>query len=121
MQKSLRLAGALEVVGRCGAVSWRVTEGAGCVMYYGMPVEKAEELAPLQADVLGIFAKQEKWINEEVIGNFEALAKATGKKLDSHWFDADHAFANPTSSRYHEESAQKANAMALTFLKEKLQ
>jgi carboxymethylenebutenolidase len=95
-------------------------EGAGCVMYYGMPVEKANELAPLKADVLGIFAKKDGWINEKVIGQFEGLAKATGKNLQTHWFDADHAFANPSSPRYNETAAQEANAIALTFLKEKL-
>ena len=94
--------------------------GAGCVMYYGMPVEKAEELAALQVDVLGIFAEQDKWINREVIGKFEALAKATGKKVENHWFVAEHAFANPTSPRYNGAAAQEANALALAFLREKL-
>ncbi|HHM21918.1 MAG TPA: dienelactone hydrolase family protein [Bacteroidetes bacterium] len=95
-------------------------KGAGCVMYYGMPVERADEIAPLQADILGIFAKKDDWINEEVIGKFEALAKATGKHLETHWFDAAHAFANPSSPRYNEAAAQEANALALAFLKQHL-
>ena len=95
--------------------------GAGCVMYYGMPVEKADEIAPLEADVLGIFAKQDGWINEKVITPFEGLARATGKKLTVHWFDAEHAFANPSSPRYNETAAQEANGLALAFLKERLQ
>jgi carboxymethylenebutenolidase len=95
-------------------------QGAGCVMYYGMPVEKADQIAPLKADILGIFAKEDKWINEEVIGKFEGLAKATGKDIETHWFEADHAFANPSSPRYNEEAAQKANTLALNFLKEHL-
>ncbi len=96
-------------------------EAVGCVMYYGMPVEKADELAPLQADVLGIFAKEDGWINEKVVGKFEGLAKATGKKLDVHWFDGAHAFANPSSPRYNDAAAQEANGLALAFLKEKLE
>ena len=95
-------------------------QGVGCVMYYGMPVEKANELAPLKADILGIFAKKDGWINEKVITPFEGLAKATGKKMDVHWFDAEHAFANPSSPRYNEAAAQEANGLALAFLKEKL-
>lgn len=119
--------GKIATIGWCFGGGWSLRtsimaaeRGAGCVMYYGMPVEKAEELAPLQVDVLGIFAEQDKWINREVIGKFEALAKATGKKVENHWFDADHAFANPTSPRFKEEAAQKANALALAFIREKL-
>ena len=85
-----------------------------------MPVQSAEELAPIQADMLGIFAKQEKWINPEVVEKFANLAKATNKSLEVHSFDADHAFANPSSPRYNEEAAQKANAIALAFLKERI-
>lgn len=95
-------------------------QGAGCIMYYGMPVERADEIAPLKADVLGIFAEHDGWINRKVITPFEGLAKATGKNLDVHWFDAEHAFANPSSPRYNEAAAQEANGLALAFLKEKL-
>lgn len=95
-------------------------QGVGCVMFYGLPVKKADELMPLQADILGLFAKKDDWINENVIGAFEALTKATGKKMEVHWFDAAHAFANPTSPRYNEEAAQKANKLALDFLKSHL-
>lgn len=119
--------GEVATIGWCFGGGWSLRSSilageraAGCVMYYGMPVEKAEELAGLQTDVLGIFAKQDKWINEEVIGKFETLAKATGKKVENHWFDAEHAFANPTSPRYNEAAAQEANAMALAFLRERL-
>lgn len=95
--------------------------GKGCVMYYGMPVKTAQELAPLEVDVLGIFADQDKWINKEVIGNFEALAKSTGKNVQTEWFEADHAFANPSNPRYNEAAAEKANAMAMDFIKKRLQ
>ena len=119
--------GQVATIGWCFGGGWSLRtsilaaeRGAGCVMYYGMPVEKAEELAALQVDVLGIFAKQDQWINQEVIGKFETLAKATGKQVENHWFDAEHGFANPTSPRYNEAAAQEANRMALAFLREKL-
>ncbi|MCR9287908.1 MAG: dienelactone hydrolase family protein [Bacteroidetes bacterium] len=117
----------IATVGWCFGGGWSLRssilagdQGAGCVMYYGMPVENAADLVPLKADVLGIFASEDQWINKEVIGEFENLAKATGKQVNSHWFEAAHAFANPTSPRYNEESAQKANQMALSFLRRKL-
>ncbi|HMR42265.1 MAG TPA: dienelactone hydrolase family protein [Saprospiraceae bacterium] len=114
-------------VGWCFGGGWSLKaaimagdKSKACVMYYGMPVEKAAELAPLKTDVLGIFAKKDNWINEQVVGNFEKLAKATGKKVDVHWYDADHAFANPSSPRYNEAAATEANTLALNYLKEKL-
>ena len=73
-------------VGWCFGGGWSLRssilardKGAGCVMYYGLPVEKANELAPLKADVLGIFAEHDGWINKKVITPFEGLARATGK------------------------------------------
>lgn len=96
-------------------------QGAGCVIYYGMPVQDATTLAPLKADVLGIFAEQDGWITPEVVNKFSDLAKATGKKVETHQFDAAHAFANPSNPKYDEAAAKEANALALNFLKERLQ
>ncbi len=93
----------------------------GCVIYYGMPVENARELAPLKAEVLGLFASQDKWINAEVVRKFAALCQATGKTFTYHFYEADHAFANPSSPRFDEASAQDANHQSLTFLRNKLQ
>ncbi|MEM1217291.1 MAG: dienelactone hydrolase family protein [Bacteroidota bacterium] len=118
----------IATIGWCFGGGWSLRssilaedQGVGCVMYYGMPVKEATELAPLQTDVLGIFAKKDKYINEEVVNQFRALAAATGKQIDVHWFDADHAFANPSSPRYVEEAAQKANQLALEFLQNRFQ
>ncbi|MCB0519866.1 MAG: dienelactone hydrolase family protein [Lewinellaceae bacterium] len=119
--------GEVATIGWCFGGGWSLRSsilaegrGAGCVMYYGMPVEKVEELAPLNAPILGLFAKKDGWINEPVINKFEQLCKATGEHLEVHWFDADHAFANPSSPRYNEAAAQEANKLALAFLREKL-
>lgn len=95
-------------------------QSKACVIYYGMPVKKAKELAPLKAEILGIFATKDKWINDEVVNDFAALTAATGKSLEVHWFNADHAFANPSSPRYQEAEAQKANEVALKFLRARL-
>lgn len=96
-------------------------QGAGCVIYYGMPVQEAAALAPLKADVLGIFAEKDGWITPEVVNKFSDLAKATGKNVETHQFDAAHAFANPSNPKYDEKAANEANALALNFLKERLQ
>lgn len=117
----------IATIGWCFGGGWSLkasilagSQGAGCVMYYGMPVQKAEELAPLRADVLGIFAKNDGWITPEVANNFEALAKSSNKNVTIHQFDAAHAFANPSNPDYDEKAAKKADALALAFLKDNL-
>lgn len=95
-------------------------QGAACIMYYGMPVQDQSALMPLKADILGIFAKQDAWITPEVADNFKSLAEQAGKSIEIHQFDANHAFANPSSEAYVEEAAQTANQLALAFLKERL-
>ena len=95
-------------------------QAAGCVIYYGMPLQEAEKLKSLKSNVLGIFAEKDGWITPEVVNNFKETAEGVGKKVTIHQFDADHAFANPSSERYNKEAATKANALVLEFLKERL-
>lgn len=92
----------------------------GCVIYYGMPTDDKDKLAALQTDVLGIFAKEDGWITPEVVKTFGGNMKAAGKVADNHIFDAEHAFANPSSPRYKESAAKEANALALDYLKGKI-
>lgn len=94
--------------------------GEACVMYYGMPVQNAKDLAPLEAPILGIFAEKDGWISPEVVKKFQDLAKATGKDLEIHSFNADHAFANPSNPNYDKEATQKARELTLNFLQKNL-
>lgn len=96
-------------------------QGKACVMYYGMPVQEADKLAPIEADILGIFAEKDGWITPEVVTKFESLAKATGENIEIHQYDAVHAFANPSNpDAYNESAAAEANAIAMAFLAERL-
>ncbi len=95
-------------------------QAKACVIYYGMPINDAKQIASLNTDVLGIWAEKDQWITPEVAKKFGGVMKATGKKFISHSFDADHAFANPSSPRYEEEAATKANTIVLEYLKERL-
>lgn len=94
-------------------------QGIGSIIYYGMPVKEAAKLAPIQGDILGIFALKDAWITPKVVTEFDALCKATAKNFDPHLFNADHAFANPSSEKYNEKAATEANEVALSFLKGK--
>lgn len=91
----------------------------GCVMFYGMPEKDQDKLKTLSADVLMIHAKQDKWINDEVVAGFQKNMTSAGKSLRVEAFDADHAFANPSSPRYNEEAARAARAKVVEYLKTK--
>ncbi|MFK7773285.1 MAG: dienelactone hydrolase family protein [Saprospiraceae bacterium] len=117
----------IATIGWCFGGGWSLQssimlkkQGIGCVIYYGSPIENAADLLPLEADILGLFAKKDTWISPEKVEKFHALTKATGKNFNYKIFDADHAFANPSGDRYEEAAAQEANAMALEFLKKRL-
>jgi carboxymethylenebutenolidase len=89
-------------------------------MYYGMPETDLKKLSALKTDVLGIFAKQDKWINDAVVAQFQKDMKKDRKKLTVKTFDADHAFANPSNPVYNKEYAEDAHKLSLAFLKARL-
>ncbi len=90
-----------------------------CVMYYGMPEKDVEKLKTLSTDVLFIHAKKDQWINDQVVSEFETNMKAAGKNLTVHRYDADHAFANPSSPRYNDQAAKDARAVVKAYLQSK--
>jgi carboxymethylenebutenolidase len=89
---------------------------AATVMYYGMPVDDPKVLATLRGPVLGIFAKRDGWITPAVVAAFDGALTKAGVKHDIHSYDADHAFANPSSGRYQADDARDAWAITVAFL-----
>lgn len=87
-----------------------------CVVYYGMPEQSAEKLQALEAPVLGIFAEKDEWINRDVVSKYENAMDEAGKTYETHWFDAEHAFANPSNDIYDEEAASIARELTTKFL-----
>ena len=86
------------------------------IIYYGNVAKKAAELTPLKGPVLGHFATRDRWINRSMVGGFEKAMDEAGKILEVHWYEADHAFANPTQARYDAEDAALAWRRTLAFL-----
>jgi carboxymethylenebutenolidase len=91
--------------------------GQACVMYYGMPEKDKAKLSTLNADVLGIFASKDQWINAEVVSEFEKNMNAAGKNVTIKSYDADHAFANPSNPVYDKAAAEEAHKLSIAFLK----
>lgn len=116
----------LVTIGWCFGGGWSLQtaiEGGnqtiGCVMYYGMPEEDIARLKLLNSDVLGIFAAEESWISPEVVAKFEENMGKANKQVEVHSYEADHAFANPSSPRYKEKPAQDAYRVTLDYLNKK--
>ncbi|MBT7612751.1 MAG: dienelactone hydrolase family protein, partial [Rhodospirillaceae bacterium] len=90
------------------------------VVYYGNVSRTAEELAALEGPVLGHFATRDQWINDAMVDGFTGAMMAAQKPLTVYWYEADHAFANPTSARYDEDDAALSWQRTLAFLDETL-
>ncbi len=87
------------------------------MVYYGRVNQPREELARLESPVLGHYATEDQWINRDMVAAFEANMTALGKPFESHWYEAQHAFANPSSARYDEADAKLAWQRTLAFFK----
>ncbi len=115
----------IQTIGWCFGGGWSLqaaieagTNLKGCVIYYGMPEKDSKRIQNLSGPVLGIFASKDGWINKPVVEEFEKQMKAANKKIEVKWYDADHAFANPSNpSKYDKAAADDANKLSLNFIK----
>jgi carboxymethylenebutenolidase len=95
-------------------------QAAGCVMYYGMPEKDVDKLKTLHADVLGIFANKDQWINPKVVDEFAENMKKAEKKLTVKRYEADHAFANPSNPIFDKAAKEDAYKNTLAFFKARI-
>jgi carboxymethylenebutenolidase len=113
-------------VGWCfgGAMSLQLALAApdldAAVIYYGRLVTDVEKLKKIRAPLLGIFGNRDKGIPPPAVDAFEAALKKAGVRHALHRYEADHAFANPSSARYDAESAGDAWEKVRAFLAERL-
>jgi len=112
--------GKIGTVGWCFGGGWSLNTGIAepvdaTVVYYGRVNRKARDLKKLKGPVLGHFAERDGWIDRKMVDAFEGEMKAAGKTFTSHWYGADHAFANPTSARYDQADAKRAWERTLIF------
>ena len=115
---------AIQTIGWCFGGSWSLQaaiisgkQAKGCVMYYGMPEKDVKRLESLHAPVLGIFALRDGWITKPIVEDFEKQMKQLNKNISISFFDADHAFANPSNPKFDEAATAKARSMAVGFIK----
>lgn len=114
----------ISTIGWCFGGGWSLqaalmckTQAVACVVYYGYPELNLDKLKSLNCSVLGLYAKNDDWINPELVGKFEKAMKSTGKTLTVKIYDdAVHAFANPSNPKYNKEAATDAHARVLEYL-----
>lgn len=120
-----RTNGEVAVMGWCFGGGWAIntamaTPVDATVIYYGRVPGEASAVESVQGPVLGHFATQDKFIDKPMVNAFQQAMEEAGKDLTVQWYDADHAFANPTGGRYDEADARLAWERTLAFLDEHL-
>lgn len=115
--------GKVQTMGWCFGGGWSLQAAilggkkvVGCVMYYGMPELDTARLATLEAPVLGIFARKDGFITPAMADSFSVKMKEVGKSLEIKFYDAVHAFANPSNPQYDKVAAADARKRAIAFL-----
>jgi carboxymethylenebutenolidase len=114
----------LSTVGWCFGGGWSLNASLhssvdATVIYYGNVARKAEELKTLSGPVMGHFATRDQWINKGMVDGFVREMAAAGKPAPQiFWYEADHAFANPSGARYDQVDAQLSWQRTLDFLKQ---
>jgi carboxymethylenebutenolidase len=87
------------------------------VIYYGQVTDNTSKLLPLDVPILGHFAAEDTGIPLESVRGFERALKKLGKNYDIEIYPGvGHAFANPSGSNYHAETAEKAWQQTVEFL-----
>ena len=117
--------GKVATIGWCFGGGWSInaaiaTPVDATVIYYGRLPQTTAEVKPVAGPVLGHFGEKDKFINHEMVAGFEKAMAEAGKRLSVYWYDADHAFANPTGARYDQADAKAAWTRTLQFVKETL-
>ena len=111
-------------IGWCFGGAWSLQTGLllpeeldAMVIYYGRLVTDAAELEPLSMPIAGFFGAQDQGIPVADVKAFEAALKETGKSPEIHIYEeADHAFANPSGTRFNAEAAADAWEKTKEFL-----
>ena len=101
-------------------LSMAAPELDAAVVYYGRLVTDVDALRPIEAPLLGVFGERDRGIPPESVHAFEAAMKEAENEVTVHLFDAEHAFANPSSARYDAENAAAAWKVTRAFLREHL-
>lgn len=116
-------------IGWCFGGTWSLntalalpTELDAAVIYYGGQITtEGDRLQTLQMPIQGHFGTLDTRPSPETVREFESTLDTLGKDAEIYLYaNADHAFANPSGTRYNEEAADLAWERTLEFLDQHL-
>lgn len=91
------------------------------IIYYGRLVTDPERLEALQMPILGIFGAEDSGIPAEMVEEFGQALDTLEKDASIHIYEgAEHAFANPSGTRYKADAATDAWEKTLAFFEQHL-
>ena len=116
------------VIGWCFGGGWSLRTALAMpdkidatVIYYGQLVTNPDQLKTLQMPISAFFGGQDKSIPETTIRKFESTLDSLGKSVQVKIYpDANHAFANPSGTRYNPKAAKDAWQKTMTFFNKNL-
>lgn len=97
------MGGALTVLGAA-----LIKELDAAVSYYGFPPEGAAPVGGIRAPLLLHIASRDQYFAPQAALVLENTLKAGGAPFESHWYLAEHAFANPGSPAHQPVAAKVA-------------
>jgi carboxymethylenebutenolidase len=117
-------AGRTGVIGWCFGGGWSLETALAlgadldaAVVYYGRPQTDPAALVRLRAPLLGLFGGLDQGIPVDHVRAMEAELHKLGKDATIVVYDhADHAFANPSGTRYQPQAAEDAWRRTTEFL-----
>lgn len=117
--------GTVGTIGWCFGGGWSLntslaTPVDATVIYYGRVIDDTDALSRLKGPVLGHFGEKDGHIDHAMVDPFEQALKSIDHPHQIHWYDANHAFANPTGNRYDAGDAKTAWDRTLAFFEENL-
>ncbi len=115
----------LGVIGWCFGGGWSLALSLAepvdaTVIYYGRCTQPAAELKALKGPVLGHFGTQDKFITVAMVEGFKNALAEADKPAEIYFYDANHAFANPTGANYDQKDAALAWQRTTAFLDKQL-
>ncbi|HKJ32215.1 MAG TPA: dienelactone hydrolase family protein [Balneolales bacterium] len=121
--KNDKHAGKTGVIGWCFGGGWSLQTALALpdsidatAIYYGHLVTDTNKLETLQMPVIGFFGGLDKSISQETINKFKSTLDSLGKQVQIKVYpDANHAFANPSGTRYNAKAASDAWKRTMTF------
>ncbi len=102
-------------IGWCFGGHWSLQAGLvggskvqAVAMFYGQPITDPAQLQHLQAPLLGLFGSQDTGIPADSVKAMAAALDRLGRTETMLFFDAGHAFANPSGKNYNAAAAEEA-------------